>query len=176
MEQIWLTLFGLAAIVVSIFLILLILVQRGRGGGLTGALGGMGGQSAFGSKAGDVFTRITVVTATIWILIATLMIALFNKPVREFEDQPGPAGAISGAGQEQTPLPEDEAPGESGALPGEGAATDAESGTDQGAGQQSSEPPPTEQGAGEGATGEGATTTEQNDGDDQQAADGDGRA
>jgi len=28
----------------ALFLILLVLVQRGRGGGLTGALGGMGGQ------------------------------------------------------------------------------------------------------------------------------------
>ena len=53
--------------ILSIFLILLILVQRGRGGGLTGALGGMGGSSAFGAKAGDIFTRITIVTATIWI-------------------------------------------------------------------------------------------------------------
>ena len=42
----------------SVFLMLVILVQRGRGGGLTGALGGMGGQSAFGTKAGDLFTRI----------------------------------------------------------------------------------------------------------------------
>lgn len=50
----------------SLFLILLILVQRGKGGGLTGALGGPGGQSAFGSKAGDTFTLITVVVATIW--------------------------------------------------------------------------------------------------------------
>jgi preprotein translocase subunit SecG len=48
---------------------LLVLVQRGRGGGLTGALGGMGGQSAFGAKAGDTFTRVTMVTATLWILI-----------------------------------------------------------------------------------------------------------
>ncbi len=54
----------------SVFLILLILVQRGRGGGLTGALGGMGGQSAFGAKAGDMFTRVTMVTATIWILLS----------------------------------------------------------------------------------------------------------
>lgn len=53
----------------AIFLILLVLVQRGRGGGLAGALGGMGGSSAFGAKAGDVFTKITVVTATIWILL-----------------------------------------------------------------------------------------------------------
>jgi preprotein translocase subunit SecG len=53
----------------AIFLILLVLVQRGRGGGLAGALGGMGGSSAFGAKAGDVFTRITIVTAAIWILV-----------------------------------------------------------------------------------------------------------
>ncbi len=50
----------------SLFLILLILVQRGKGGGLSGALGGPGGQSAFGSKAGDTFTVITVVVASIW--------------------------------------------------------------------------------------------------------------
>src|SRR5450755_2250200 len=60
-------LFATLLTILGIFLILLILVQRGRGGGLTGALGGMGGSSAFGAKAGDVFTRITIVTATIWI-------------------------------------------------------------------------------------------------------------
>jgi preprotein translocase subunit SecG len=62
-------LFQIVLSILAIFLILLILVQRGRGGGLTGALGGMGGSSAFGAKAGDVFTRITIVTATIWICI-----------------------------------------------------------------------------------------------------------
>lgn len=51
------------------FLIMLVLVQRGRGGGLAGALGGPGGQSAFGTKAGDLFTRITIVVATIWIFL-----------------------------------------------------------------------------------------------------------
>ena len=50
----------------SLFLIMLILVQRGKGGGLTGALGGPGGQSAFGSKAGDMFTGITIVVASLW--------------------------------------------------------------------------------------------------------------
>src|ERR1700704_1866863 len=59
----------------AIFLVLLVLVQRGRGGGLAGALGGMGGSSAFGAKAGDVFTRITIVTASIW--IAFCLVALF---------------------------------------------------------------------------------------------------
>ena len=60
------TLLGWLMGFLSIFLILLVLIQRGRGGGLTGALGGAGGQSAFGSKAGDTFTVITIVVAAIW--------------------------------------------------------------------------------------------------------------
>ena len=65
-------------VLASIFLILLVLVQRGRGGGLTGALGGMGGQSAFGTKAGDLFTRITVVTALVWGLLCILAVTYYN--------------------------------------------------------------------------------------------------
>ena len=54
----------------SFFMIVLILLQRGRGGGLAGAFGGMGSQSAFGTKAGDTFTRITIVVAIIWVVLA----------------------------------------------------------------------------------------------------------
>ncbi len=54
-------------LVVGILLIFIVLLQRGRGGGLAGALGGMGGQSAFGTKAGDLFTRITIGVAAVWI-------------------------------------------------------------------------------------------------------------
>lgn len=61
--------FQILLTLVAIFLILLVLVQRGRGGGLAGALGGMGGSSAFGAKAGDIFTRITIVAAAVWILL-----------------------------------------------------------------------------------------------------------
>jgi len=60
---------GILMFAVSLFLVLLILVQRGRGGGLTGALGGPGGQSAFGTKAGDLFTRITSFVALGWITL-----------------------------------------------------------------------------------------------------------
>jgi preprotein translocase subunit SecG len=35
----------------------------------------MGGSSAFGAKAGDVFTKITIITASIW--IAVCLIAVF---------------------------------------------------------------------------------------------------
>jgi preprotein translocase subunit SecG len=67
--------FAIVLSLLAIFLILLVLVQRGRGGGLAGALGGMGGSSAFGAKAGDVFTRITIYTASIWIVFC--LFALF---------------------------------------------------------------------------------------------------
>ena len=55
------------------------LVQRGRGGGLAGALGGMGGQSAFGTKAGDMFTRITVGVAAFWIVLCILATNLLGR-------------------------------------------------------------------------------------------------
>ncbi|QDU94239.1 preprotein translocase subunit SecG [Lignipirellula cremea] len=76
--------FGFMMFVVALFLILLILVQRGKGGGLSGALGGMGGESAFGSKAGDLFTRITIGTALVWILLCILSIKMLKtEPLLE---------------------------------------------------------------------------------------------
>src|SRR5215207_6351859 len=71
-------LFIIPLCLISIFLILVILVQRGRGGGLTGALGGMGGQSAFGTKAGDLFTRITIGVATFWIVLCAFSVKMLN--------------------------------------------------------------------------------------------------
>jgi preprotein translocase subunit SecG len=54
----------------GIFLMFIILLQRGRGGGLAGAFGASGGQSAFGTKAGDVFTKITIGVAVVWVALA----------------------------------------------------------------------------------------------------------
>lgn len=68
-------------IVASVFLILLVLIQRGKGGGLSGAFGGVGGSSAFGSRAGDTFTRVTIVTAAVWVLLIMIMIKLTQPPV-----------------------------------------------------------------------------------------------
>ncbi len=73
------TLLAILLFVTSVFLILLVLIQRGRGGGLAGAFGGLGGQSAFGTKAGDLFTRITIVVATVWILLCAASVKLLNN-------------------------------------------------------------------------------------------------
>lgn len=61
-------------LVIGVFLILLVLIQRGKGGGLAGAFGGTGGSSAFGSRAGDTFTRITIGVAAAWILMIMLQV------------------------------------------------------------------------------------------------------
>jgi preprotein translocase subunit SecG len=74
--------------IVSLLLILVVLLQRGRGGGLAGAFGGMGGQSAFGTKAGDVFTRITIGLITVWVLLAGVSGVLARKYSNVF-DNPG---------------------------------------------------------------------------------------
>ena len=71
---------------VASFLVLLILVQRGRGGGLAGALGGAGGQSAFGTKSGDMFTKITAGSAIVWILLCSLSVRLFDASNVDFND------------------------------------------------------------------------------------------
>jgi preprotein translocase subunit SecG len=68
----WLAL--LLLLLTAIFLIVLVLIQRGKGGGLSGAFGGMGGQSAFGTKAGDTFTQITVGVAVFWIYLCVVSV------------------------------------------------------------------------------------------------------
>jgi preprotein translocase subunit SecG len=75
---------GFLLTVTALFLILIILVQRGRGGGLAGALGGMGGQSAFGAKAGDLFTKITLWTALVWILLCVASVKILSMRENKF--------------------------------------------------------------------------------------------
>jgi protein translocase SecG subunit len=64
----------------AIFLIVLILIQRGKGGGLAGAFGGLGGQSAFGTKAGDLFTRVTMGAALFWIILCMAAVSVLGTP------------------------------------------------------------------------------------------------
>jgi preprotein translocase subunit SecG len=61
-------------IILGLFMILLILIQRGKGGGLVGALSGVGGSSPFGSRAGDTFTRITIYVAAVWLILTMVQV------------------------------------------------------------------------------------------------------
>jgi preprotein translocase subunit SecG len=62
-------LINLVVIGLGLFLMLIVLIQRGKGGGLAGAFGGAGGSSPFGSRAADQFVRITLWLAGVWVLV-----------------------------------------------------------------------------------------------------------
>ena len=92
----WQVILPILLFVTSVFLVMLVLIQRGRGGGLAGAFGGLGGQSAFGTKAGDLFTRITIITATFWIILCAASVKLLNTSGTELisSDLGGQAGSV----------------------------------------------------------------------------------
>jgi preprotein translocase subunit SecG len=115
---IWL--FWFLLLMLPLFLILLVLIQRGKGGGLAGAFGGMGGQSAFGTKAGDLFTRITIGVAAVWIILCVFSVWYFTysanvigniqtlpSATEEGEDQTGEGPATPGpqSGSSESPQP-----------------------------------------------------------------------
>ena len=87
----------------SLWLIILVLIQRGKGGGLAGAFGGAGGGSAFGSRAGDMFTKITIYSAAVWILLIMFLIKN-TQPI-----DPLPGKQRGGISQETIP-PDDDQP------------------------------------------------------------------
>lgn len=127
------TILNVLLVVCSLFLICLVLIQRGKGGGLAGAFGGVGGSSAFGTKAGDVFTRITIIVAGIWIALNMVLVILANQratsafaaistPSTEKKVEITPDGASgpsspAKAGAGRPPAAAPEAPASSSSLP-----------------------------------------------------------
>jgi preprotein translocase subunit SecG len=95
-------------------LVVVVLLQKGRGGGLAGAFGGAGGHSAFGAKTGDFFTWLTVGLAGFFLLMAIMNNFLFRKVtvVSPAAAQPmqapapgGQAAPESGAGEAPAAAP-----------------------------------------------------------------------
>ncbi len=89
----WLaSILNVLVLITSVLLILLVLIQRGKGGGLAGAFGGAGGSSAFGSRAGDMFTRITIVLAFVWIVLIMVEV----KAIQASKGTSGPTSVVPG--------------------------------------------------------------------------------
>lgn len=103
------TLFAL----VACFLMLVILLQRGRGVGLAGAFGGAGASTAFGAKTGDVLTWATIVIAGLFLLVAVGLNFVF-VPARATAPvaRTTPAGAPPGQQPPARTVPADGAPAE----------------------------------------------------------------
>src|SRR6478736_9619659 len=81
-------------IIVCVFLILLVLIQKGRGGGLSSAFGGAGGNTAFGSKTGEVLTWATSIVFGVFIVLAVVL-NLVSNALDERHKLEARQGAIS---------------------------------------------------------------------------------
>ncbi len=70
-------------VICALSLILIILVQKGKGGGLSGAFGGGMASGILGSKTGDFLTWVTIVLVGVFLTTAVVM-AKFYKPSDDF--------------------------------------------------------------------------------------------
>ncbi len=102
-------------VLTCIILIVIVLLQKGRGGGLSAAFGGAGGHSAFGSKTGDVFTKITIGIVAVFLILSMVLTKIW-VPFEELDEQqglqssgqPGGGQPPSTAGQAQDSTKENE--------------------------------------------------------------------
>ena len=82
------TLLNILHIFVCLFLILVVLLQQGRGGGIGGAFGGATAQVFGGRGAGNFMTRHTAVCAVIF-MVTSMSLAYISssgdRQLREFE-------------------------------------------------------------------------------------------
>jgi len=94
----WAYLLNGIIILVSVVLAFVILIQRGKGGGLAGAFGGVGGSSAFGSRATGQIVQVTLYMALVWVLLIMINVRLLkpSDPV-ELSKQAEASAAAAGA-------------------------------------------------------------------------------
>lgn len=88
-------------VVCCVALILIILIQKGRGGGLSAAFGGAMASGILGSKTGDFLTWVTIVLVGVFLTLAVLM-GKFYKPT--------PVGDYDVSSKTQQPLASPEQP------------------------------------------------------------------
>ncbi len=93
-------------VLVCLFLILVVLLQTGKGADLAGAFGGGGSQTAFGARGATTFLhKLTTVSAVIFMVTSLVLAVLASRP----------GGTVV---QEETPVASD-APGDAGIPPPE---------------------------------------------------------
>ena len=91
-------------VIVSIVLIAVILLQAGRGGGLSESFGGSSTQSVFGTKTSVFLTRATAVCAIVYILTClTLAVMTSHRGRSIVATTPLKTPIGAGAGMPVTP-------------------------------------------------------------------------
>jgi len=76
-------------VICCVSLILIILIQKGRGGGLSGAFGGAMASGILGSKTGDFLTWVTIVLVGVFLTLAVVMAKFYKPaPVGDYDVRP----------------------------------------------------------------------------------------
>jgi len=110
-------------LMVCIAMILIVLIQRPQGGGLSGAFGASGGggagQTAFGTKTGDVLTWATIGIFVLFVFFAVMLnfatrppeakdntptLVTPGTPRETVDDEPTPEADQPAADAESTPV------------------------------------------------------------------------
>ena len=65
-------------------LVLSILIQKGRGGGLSGAFGGGMAGGILGSKTGDFLTWVTIMLVGLFLTLAVVMAKFYKPAISDF--------------------------------------------------------------------------------------------
>ena len=73
---------GIIWVLVAITLILIVMLQKGRGGGLSAAFGG-GAGSLLGTKTGDFLTWVTISLAALFIILSVVLAKYFRPSISE---------------------------------------------------------------------------------------------
>ena len=71
-------------VICCVALILIILIQKGKGGGLSAAFAGGMASGLLGSKTGDFLTWVTIVLVVIFLTLAGLMARFYRPGVGDF--------------------------------------------------------------------------------------------
>jgi len=96
------TVVGVLFVLCCVALILIVLIQKGRGGGLSAAFGGAMAGGILGSKTGDFLTWVTIVLVSVFLILAIVMAKFYRPaPVSDYD---------TSIPVQQQPLPSTEQP------------------------------------------------------------------
>jgi protein translocase SecG subunit len=71
-------------LICSVVLILIILIQKGKGGGLGAAFGGGLASGILGSKTGDFLTWVTISLVSVFLILAVVMAKFYKPTISDF--------------------------------------------------------------------------------------------
>ena len=83
----FMSLVAVAFFICALALILIILIQKGKGGGLSSAFGGGMASGILGSKTGDFLTWVTIAMAGVFLALAVAMAKYYKPSISNFDTE-----------------------------------------------------------------------------------------